>query len=101
MISAVMQVQYKEFKGSGKNVLPSSKMLMRADRCTVMQVITTLASPPGFAVPKANAAEQASAQQAATQAIKPMQTRPQPRRMQQVCNASASHLQTGMKVCLS
>ena len=57
-----------------------------------------LASPPGLAAPEATAAEQASAQQAAAQAAKPMQTPPQPQRMQQVCNASASQLQTGMKV---
>ena len=57
------------------------------------------APPPGLAVPKAAAAAQACAQQAAAQAAMPMQTRPQPRRVPQVCNASASQLQTGMRVC--
>ena len=63
-----------------------------------MQVIASLALPLGLAVPKAAAAKLTSVQQAGAQAAKPMQTRPQPQRMQQVCNASASQLQTGMKV---
>ena len=67
----------------------------------MIQVTTTLATPPGLAAPKAAAAEQACVQQATAQAAKPMQTRPQPQRMQQVCNVSASQLQTGMKVYAS
>ena len=57
------------------------------------------ASPPGLAVPKGAAAEHAIAQQTAAQAAKPMQTRPQPRHMPQVCDASASQLPTGMRLC--
>ena len=57
------------------------------------------AAPPGLAMPKAAAAEQASTQQTAARAAKPMQTRPQPRRMPQVCSASVSQLQIGMGVC--
>ena len=72
-----------------------------------MQVITRCAPLPGFAKPKTAAAKQASCQQAGGQAadlawlgvkLKSSQTPgQQAQRPQEVCNASASELQTGME----
>ena len=87
------------------NCNPPLKMC--ADRCAVMQVVTTCAPPPSFAEPKTAAAKQAPCQQAADQAadftwlgikLKSSQTpERQAQRTQQVCNASASELQPEMK----
>ena len=72
-----------------------------------MQVVTTCAPLPSSAEPKTAAAKQAPCQQAADQAadfawlgikLKSSQTPGrQAQRTQQVCNASASELQTEMK----
>ena len=56
--------------------------------------------PPGLAQPKAAAAKQAPVkQEAVAQASKPEQARRQAQLTPQVCNSSASQLQTGMKAC--